>query len=173
MTVPDLFRSVMISLAALLIGTVLVGAYTAWRDRHMPVPRRAPIVAVFLFVAGYISLLLELVVDRWVKLGESMDPSSWVAMVALTLNTVAMIVMVRNAKPGPALAERYREHRETVKRFREAMGYLQTLNVLNWRQQHGDGHVPSSRYSDKLLTLSDDELSRLIDLVKDGEEATP
>jgi hypothetical protein len=101
MAAPDIFRSVLISLAALLIGTVTVGAYTAWRDRLVPVPRRAPFSVVLLFVTGYVLLLVQLVVDRWLNLGDSVGPGAILAMLALALNAVAMILLVRSSQPDP------------------------------------------------------------------------
>jgi drug/metabolite transporter (DMT)-like permease len=99
MEAPDLFRAVMISLAALLIGTVVFGAYMAWRDRFMPVPRRAPFAAVLVFVAGYVLLLVLLIVDRWNNLGKSMSPGAVIAMLALALNVVSMVMLVRSTLP--------------------------------------------------------------------------
>lgn len=109
MTAPDLFRAVMISLAALLISTVLFGTYTAWRDRYTPVPRRAPFASVVTFVIGYVLLLAELMVARWENLGSGINPSAIVAMIALVLNVVAMVMLVRSAQP-PSAPTRKRRH---------------------------------------------------------------
>lgn len=98
MTAPDLFRAVLISLATLLIGVTSFGAYSAWRDRYMPaVPERLPLGAVFLFVVGYVLLLLLVVVERWARLGERIGVGAWVSLVALCFELVAMVLLVRSS----------------------------------------------------------------------------
>lgn len=98
MATPDLFRAVLISLAALLIGVTGFGSYAAWRDRYLPpVPKRLPIMAVFLFVAGYILLLVQLAVERWVRLGEGIGAGAWISLAALACEIVAMFLLVRSS----------------------------------------------------------------------------
>jgi hypothetical protein len=159
---PDLFRTILISFAALLIGVVLFGAYAAWRDRFLPVPRRAPIATVLLFVAGYVLLLAQLMIERWMNLGERIGPAAWMALTAVTLNVIAMLLLVKSAQPGPGLAKRHAQFRRTVQLFRESLSYLDTLNQMNWEAHHADGELPHSRYVDGLLYLSDEELEQLL-----------
>lgn len=164
MTSPDLFRAALISLSALLIGVVLFGAYAAWRDRYLPVPRRAPIVTILMFVAGYVLLLAQLIMERWINLGEQIGPAAWTALAAVTLNVVAMAMLVRSALPGPDMAERHAQLRRTVHLFRESLGLLDTLNQMNWEEQHHAGELPHTRYVDSLVYLSDAELEEVLSL---------
>jgi hypothetical protein len=98
MTTPDLFRAVLISLAALLIGVTAFGSYAAWRDRYLPpIPKRLPLLAVFLFVAGYILLLVQVAVERWQRLGESIGVGAWVSLAALAFEIVAMFLLIRSS----------------------------------------------------------------------------
>lgn len=106
MAAPDLFRTVMVSLAALLIGTVVFGAFTAWRDRALPVPRRAPLHAIIVFALGYVLLLVQLVVGRLENLGRDIGPAAILAMLALLMNAVAMLMLVRSAQPDGARRRR-------------------------------------------------------------------
>jgi hypothetical protein len=163
---PDLFRTILISLAALLVGVVLFGAYAAWRDRYLPVPRRAPIVTVLLFIAGYVLLLAQLVMERWMNLGEQIGPAAWTALTAVTLNVIAMMMLVRSAQPGPALAERHAQFRRTVQLFRESLSLLDVLNQMNWEEHHNGAALPHTRYADRLIHLSDEELERLLEQVQ-------
>lgn len=162
MTSPDLFRAALISLSALLAGIVIFGAYAAWRDRYLPVPRRAPIATVLMFVAGYLLLLAQLMMERWMSLGTQITPSAWTALSAVMMNVVAMLMLVRSALPGPDLAERHEQFRRTVKLFRESLGYLDTLNQMNWEAQHKGETLPHTRYVDSLVYLSDAELEELL-----------
>lgn len=166
-TAPDIFRGVLISLAALLVGIVLAGAYQAWRDRYLPVPKRLPLPLVLTFLAGYVLLLCQLVVDRWVQLGNEVTPSAWVAMLAVLVNAVAMLGLVIHSRPGPDLAERHARFHRTVELFRESLSYLDTLNQMNWEKQHKDGELPHTRYVDSLVHLDDAELEQLLRVVSE------
>lgn len=162
MTSPDLFRTILISLSALLVGIVLFGAYAAWRDRYLPVPRRAPLATVLLFVAGYVLLLMQSMMERWMNLGEQIGPAAWVALAAVTLNVLAMFMLVRSAQPGPGMAERHAQFQRTLQLFRESLSLLDTMNQMNWEGQHPGAELPRSRYTDSLLRLSDKELEHLL-----------
>ncbi len=167
MTTPDLFRALMISLSALLVGVVLFGGYAAWRDRYLPVPRRAPIIIVLLFIAGYILLLGEVIVERWLNLGEQIGTSAWLALIAVTMNVIAVGLLVCSSQPGPDMAERRAEFRRTVSLFRKALSDLDVLNQMNWEKSNGHGDPPHSRYADTLVTLSDENLEQLLVAVQE------
>ena len=98
LTTPDFFRAVLISLAALLIGVTAFGSYSAWRDRYLPpVPKRLPVLSVFLFVSGYILLLVQLAVERWQRLGEGIGLGAWISLAALLFEIVAMFLLIRSS----------------------------------------------------------------------------
>jgi hypothetical protein len=158
------------------VGVVLFGGYAAWRDRFLPVPRRAPIVIVLLFIAGYILLLGEVIVERWLNLGERIDMSAWLALAAVTMNVVAVGMLVRSSQPGPGMAERQAEFRRTVALFRKALSDLDVLNQMNWERCNGNGEPPHSRYADTLTELSDENLEQLLTAVqarRAGSEPLP
>ena len=129
------------------------------------------LVPVLLFISGYILLLVQLIMERWMNLGEHVGPAAWTALAAVVMNVVAVALLVRNSQPGPDMAKRHAQFRRTVQLFRESLSYLDTLNQMNWEaRHHDDSEPPHTRYADSLLHLSDEELERLLRQVQARRE---
>lgn len=108
----DIVRHVLVSLVALIVGMVVFGAWQAWRDKNIPIPRKMPPPVTTLFVVGYIGLLIAAAWSRVEHLGEGkLSAGAYLTLLALFCNVIAIALSLyyRRNMDTASLSE-IREH---------------------------------------------------------------